>query len=276
MAYKAVLRVEKIKTFGQLKAYLLHANRIKETPNANKNIRNIQLRGEENVVKIVDEFIKSRGIKITKGKNNQSVLCTEMVLTASKDFFRNKDGSINKELTAKWIKENNRWLTEKYGDNYLFAKVHLDETTPHISAIICATKYNKAYKREVLAHKAWFGKTIDKKKNININKLRDLQTEYAERMQECGFKLERGKEKSNAKHKDIKDFYADINKTKEKFLEEREKAAIEINARNIIVNKLADNYGIQEQVKKAYPKAREMAEKKLKDKKIKNNEELDL
>ncbi len=274
MAYKAVLRVEKIKTFGQLKAYLLHANRIKETPNANKNIRNIQLRGEENVVKVVNEFIESRGIKITKGKNNQSVLCTEMVLTASKDFFRNKDGSINKELTAKWIKENNRWLTEKYGDNYLFAKVHLDETTPHISAIICATKYNKAYKREVLAHKAWFGKTIDKKKNININRLRDLQTEYAKRMQECGFKLERGKEKSNAKHKDIKDFYADLNKTKEKFLEERENSAIEINARNIIINKIADNYGIQEQVKRAYPKAREMAEKKLKDKN--KNEELDL
>lgn len=298
MGYKVILRVGKIKSFGHLKEYMLHVNREKEVANANGELSelNFQLRGDSNVVATVDKFIKDRGIKITKGKN-KSVLCTEMLLTASKDFFRNPDGTLDMQKTERWIMENEMWLREKYGENYLFGKVHLDETSPHISAIICATKYNKAYKREVLAHKAWFGKTVNKAKNIYINKLEDLQTEYAERMQEAGFNLERGQQKSKATHKDIQTFYTDINKAKQmvtELLEEKDllikqvqednaekelNYKVEINARNAIINQLAKAYEVEKYVQQAYPKARELAEDKLKGKfkdNEKNGEELEL
>lgn len=280
----AILRVGKIKNFGQLKEFMLHANREKEVLNADKERThlNFVLRGNNNVLDIVDKYIKERGIEITKGKN-KSVLCTEMVLTASPGFFKDDEGNLDMKKTEKWIFENDRWLKEKYGDAYLFSKVHLDESTPHISILLCCTKYHKAYKREVLAHKAYFGKKVDKKKNIYINKLEDLQTDYAARMQSVGFKeLQRGKSKSKAKHQDIAKFYNDINNTKEKFLDalnenktiikqlnERYKeelldAAVEINARNEIINQLAKAYGIEDDVRKAYPRAKELAENKMK------------
>lgn len=280
----AIIRVAKIKSFGQLKEYMLHVNREKETLNADKEreYQNFVLKGDSNVLKTVDEFIKEKGIKITQGKN-KSVLCTEMLLTASPEFFKDANGNLDMNKTEKWIMENNKWLKETYKENYLFGKVHLDEKSPHISVIICATKYNNAYKREVLAHKAWFGKKVDKKKDIYINKLEDLQTDYAARMQAVGFKeLNRGKHKSKARHQDIEKFYTDVNETKEKFMEaveenktiikqlnlENEKklaqAKIEINARNEIINQVAETYGIKEQVKQAYPKAKEIAERKVK------------
>lgn len=295
----AILRVAKIKTFGQLKEYMLHVNREKETLNADeeRTSQNFVLKGNSNVLDIVDKYIKDKDIKITRGKN-KSVLCTEMLLTASPDFFKNEDGSINIDKTEKWVMENDKWLREVYGDAYLFGKVHLDESTPHISVLLCCTKYHKAYKREILAHKAYFGKKVDKKKNIYINKLEDLQTDYATRMQNVGFKeLQRGKSKSKAKHQDIAKFYTDLNNTKEKFLDaldenktiikqlnERHKeelldAAVEINARNEIINQLAKAYNIEDEVRKAYPRAKELAENKMKktdNNKNNSNDELSL
>ena len=272
MGNKVILRVAKIKNFGQLKGYQQHVNREQETLNSDtsKEHLNFVTKGNSNVIQVVDEFIKSRGIKITQGKKNQSVLCTEMLLTASPDFFKKSDGTLDEEKTERWIFENHKWLQDKYGDNYLFGKCHLDETSPHLSAIVCATKYHKAYKREVLAHKAYFGKSNKK------NCLEELQTEYAKAMQECGFELERGKSKSIAKHKDIKDFYADLNNTKEKVntalqekdllikeiskeLEETKKeTAKEINIRTNIIKKLADEFNIEKEVQEAYKQAKEL------------------
>ncbi|MDM0455976.1 MobV family relaxase [Clostridium perfringens] len=305
---KAIIRVAKIKNFNDLYRYQNHANREIDTPNANTELshENFIMRGSNDVVHIVKDFMSEHNLKIDgQGTKNQSVLCTEMLITASPDFFKDKDGNIDKNLVERWAYENDKWLKEQYGDNYLFSKVHLDETTPHISIIIQPTKYHCRYKREVLAHKSWFGKDVGKK----YNKLRDLQENYPKAMQEAGFDLGRGVEKSKAKHQDVKTFYGKVNnvkeavteavaevvqsnksllqdlhhklenerKEKERILatakEEVDKRNTEIKARDKVLERLGEHYNIKDDIEKAIP----IAKKKIESKKdINNNKEKSL
>ncbi|MDM0489876.1 MobV family relaxase [Clostridium perfringens] len=302
---KAIIRVKKIKNFRDLYRYQNHANRETDTPNANKDLthENFVMRGSYDIVNTVKDFMHEHNLKIDgQGTKNQSVLCTEMLITASPDFFKGKDGNIDKNLLEKWAYTNDKWLKEQYGDNYLFSVVHMDETTPHISVLIQPTVYHSRYKREVLAHKRWFGKDVGKK----YNKLRDLQENYPKAMQEAGFDLGRGVEKSKAKHQDVKTFYGKVNnvkeavteavaevvesnksllqdlhneldnakKEKERILatakEEVDKRNTEIKARDKVLVRLGEHYNIKDDIEKAIP----IAKKKIESKKdINNNKE---
>ncbi|MGU8853384.1 MobV family relaxase [Clostridium perfringens] len=302
---KAIIRVAKIKSLSDLYGYEKHVNREIDTPNADteRSDENFIMRGSNNVVNTVKDFMNKHNLKIDgQGTKNQSVLCTEMLITASPDFFKDKDGNIDKNLVEKWAYSNDKWLKEKYGDNYLFSKVHLDETTPHISVIIQPTKYHAKYKREVLAHKAWFGKDVNK----GYNKLKDLQEDYPKAMQEAGFDLQRGTKKSKAKHQDIKTYYGKMNnikeaveeavaevvesnksllqdlhneldnakKEKERILatakEEVDKRNTEIRARDKVLERLGEHYNVKGDIEKAIP----IAKKKIESKKdINNNKE---
>lgn len=292
---KAIIRVAKIKSLSDLYGYQKHVNREIDTPNADTelNDENFIMRGSNNVVNTVKDFMNEHNLKIDgQGTKNQSVLCTEMLITASPDFFKDKDGNIDKNLVEKWAYSNDKWLKDQYGDNYLFSKVHLDETTPHISVIIQPTTYHSRYKREVLAHKSWFGKDVNK----GYNKLRDLQENYPKAMQEAGFNLQRGIEKSKAKHQDIKTYYGKMNnikeaveeavaevvesnksllqdlhvelenerKEKERILatakEEVDNRNTEIKARDKVLERLGEHYNIKEDIKKAIPVAKKKIE----------------
>lgn len=276
----AIIRVGKIKTFSQLWGYQKHVNREVETENADvsRTEKNYIMRGGDDVVNRVKEFMKKRNLEVTGvGTQNQSVLCTEMLITASPEFFRNEDGTIDMQLAEKWAFENDKWLKDNYGENYLFSKVHMDETSPHISIIIQPTSFHKKYNREVLAHKKWFGKD----KGKGYNKLKDLQEEYPKAMQEAGFNLQRGQAKSTAKHQDVQSHYGKINDfeqrvqieviesqnllieqhTKEvnNLKKQLENQKIEINARNELINRVGEAYDIQDQLKEAYPLAKQRA-----------------
>lgn len=290
---RAIIRVQKIKSFGHLKAYQMHVNREVETPNADvaKSEDNFIMRGGDNVVERVNDFMKERGLEVTgKGTKNQSVLCTEMLITASPDFFLDENGERDMTKVEKWAFENDKWLKDQYGDNYLFSKVHLDEKSPHISIIIQPTSYHTKYKKEVLSHKKWFGKD----KGKGYNKLKDLQRDYPQAMKDAGFDLERGIEKSQAKHQSIQTFYGKVDNVEnavndaivsvensnkslieqlhEELEAQKQMASIEINARNEIINKVGQTYDIQDELNEAYPIAKQRAIDKMNGIDVDNND----
>lgn len=60
-----------------------------------------------------------------------------IVLGASPEFFRNP------ENLASFRQEALSWLRHEFGDDLVFAELHLDETTPHIHAVVAPTYEKK-------------------------------------------------------------------------------------------------------------------------------------
>lgn len=181
----AILRVEKIKTQGAIASIGKHNERERETPNADYNItpENKTLVGDDSLSYLEAWQEKTKDLKI----RSNAVLALEVVLTYSPEAKIQQ--SQNFEA---WQAKNIQFLKDTFGeDNILKAKLHLDETTPHIHAVIVP---------------------IDEKGKLNARaftggreKLRDMQTNYAEYMQE--FNLNRGIENSRAEHIPLKKFY---------------------------------------------------------------------
>lgn len=181
----AILRVEKIKNQGAIAAIGKHNERERETPNADYNItpENKTLVGDDSLSYLEAWQEKTKDLKI----RSNAVLALEVVLTYSPEAKIQQ--SQNFEA---WQAKNIQFLKDTFGeDNILKAKLHIDETTPHIHAVIVP---------------------IDDKGKLNARaftggreKLRDMQTSYAEYMQD--FKLNRGIENSRAEHIPLKKFY---------------------------------------------------------------------
>lgn len=181
----AILRVEKIKTQGAIASIGKHNERERETPNADYNItpENKTLVGDDSLSYLEAWQEKTKDLKI----RSNAVLALEVVLTYSPEAKIQQ--SQNFEA---WQAKNIQFLKDTFGeDNILKAELHIDETTPHIHAVIVP---------------------IDDKGKLNARaftggreKLRDMQTSYAEYMQD--FKLNRGIENSRAEHIPLKKFY---------------------------------------------------------------------
>lgn len=196
MAY-AILRIGKLKTFGNINAAGNHNLRLRECRNADPG------RGHLNISLIdcgqdLATAVKVRlaEVGITKWRKD-AVLASEVLLTASPEFFENG------EALESWIAENRRWLCETFGANIVSAVVHMDETTPHIHCILVPIKNGR------LSHKNVFGAAR--------TALVEWQTLYASRMAQFG--LERGVSGSTAKHEKIRQFYTAVNATPEVVLD---------------------------------------------------------
>lgn len=121
-----------------------------------------------------------------------AVVAYEALLTASKD-------GVSPQNIDAWAKENIAWLKETFGEqNVLSAVLHLDETTPHIHAVIIPID-----ERNRLCAFSFTGQK---------HQLRNMQTTYAKCMESFG--LERGEEysKGTLVADDIKQFYGRIEK----------------------------------------------------------------
>lgn len=190
----AICRVGKIKSQSQLSQAQSHNLRQRETFNADplKTSNNEILYGSPFVRDDVNKRLEESGVKIRK----DSVLCAEMILTASPEFF-NTDNSFKE-----WKNENLNFLKNKYGENLINVIIHNDEKTPHLHAIITPIISDKNNNR--LSMKEFLG---------GKKLLSELQTDYAKAMEKFG--LSRGIEKSVAKHQDIKTFYSSIEDAKE-------------------------------------------------------------
>lgn len=127
--------------------------------------------------------LKGRIIKTT------NVLC-ELIITSDKDFF----DKIGEKETKRYFQTAYNFVStyRNLGEKYIIsAKVHMDETTPHLHLVFVPVIH-----------------TIDKKSGKQINKIacseywkgkdsyKQLQDNFYKYVIENGFELERGKSKS--------------------------------------------------------------------------------
>lgn len=181
---KAILRIAKLKTFGNIGSSGAHVERSRDTPNADA------ARTHLNEVLVGSGFVMDdvKSALPEKYRKN-AVLAVENLLTASPDFFRGLDDAAIK----KWADESVRSMQKFWGkDNVVSATLHLDEETPHIHLFAIPKMENK-HGDMALNCREFIG---------TRGKLRDMQTHYADSMKQFG--LERGIEGSTRKHVPMK------------------------------------------------------------------------
>lgn len=197
MSNFAICRIAKLNTWGNVAGSGAHTYRRKDmAPNADpkKLGRNRTLIGTpDDVLGDVRKRVETLG-----QPRKNAVLCVEHLLTASPEFFKGQTAA----FVQSWARENIKFLADRYGrQNVVHAALHMDEETPHIVAYVVPEVGGK------LNARALFG---------GRDKLRQLQTDYADRFQVYG--LNRGVEGSKAKHRTVKNFYASLDQIETKAL----------------------------------------------------------
>ena len=122
-----------------------------------------------------------------------AVLVCEWIITSDSDFFE----SMSPADTREYFQTAIDFFAERYGSkNLMYAQVHLDERTPHMHlGIVPFDKDNK------LTAKTMFDREA----------LQDIQNELPLYMNERGFKVDRGRAGSEAKHLTVQE-YKDVQK----------------------------------------------------------------
>lgn len=196
-----VCHVEKCKTLtvglGQ------HIDRLYTAKNVDRERtplnENLVPRNSDNLVDDVNRRI-AESYKGKKVIRKDAVKAFRIILSGSHD--RMKEIEQNPQEFQKWKDANVKFMQERFGSNNLIRmSLHMDETTPHIHAIVVPiTKDGRLSAKDF----------IDGPKGM-----RDLQTQYAEAMKIFG--LDRGKENSTAKHTDISAYYGRVNQQSDPF-----------------------------------------------------------
>ena len=195
MAY-AIARLKKLKR-SNIAGSASHANRERETPNADPSFENIRFIGSnEREERLEDLVLAKIGEHEQKRKiRTDGVYCVELLLSASASYFRpdcpRLAGYYEQEKLDNWLEATHQWLVDEYGERIVRAELHLDEATPHIHAYFVP---------------------LDERGQLRCNhffdgreKIRSFQDSYYDTMRLIG--LERGIKGSRAQHQDIKDFY---------------------------------------------------------------------
>lgn len=183
----AILRVGKISGMGKVAAAAQHNLRERDTANARPEDRdrNIHLAG----AKTTDELMKLWQDRAPEKIRKNAVHALEYIVTASPE----KMAAMGQTKSEDYLRDALTWLEDKHGaENILSAVIHNDETTPHLQVmLIPIDERGKLNARGLVGGKA---------------QLSAMQTDFAERV---GRKhgLDRGIERSNARHETIKSFY---------------------------------------------------------------------
>lgn len=205
----AILRVAKLKTMGNVAGHGDHVERIRETLNADQNLKllNSRIVGTADAATDVLERFGQVGIEPRKG----AVVAIDVFISASPEHFkRNHPDDPNwKPFQEKAMD----FLRQEYGaDNIVHAIAHHDETSPHLHAIVTpirikTIKVGRKIKTEQtktrLCARDWLGG--------DRTTLSKLQTRFADHVKDLG--LSRGIEGSRAKHTEVKQFYTVMNET---------------------------------------------------------------
>lgn len=196
----AIARIAKLKS-GNIASSEQHTKRVRSVPNADPEIKNIRFIGQPDTSSSpnLETLVRQRIGQQTIRKN--AVLCVEMLLTASPEYFRpdepSRAGYYQPEKLEDFQGAVHQWLDNNYGDRIVRAELHLDEATPHIHAYLVPLD-----ERGKLNCRGIFG---------GRKKLSLFQDSYAEALAPLG--LERGIKGSRAKHTSVKQYYAAVNKT---------------------------------------------------------------
>jgi hypothetical protein len=186
----AILRLEKLKSFGNIAGSLAHTYRTRETPNADPD------RFHQNTHSVDKEAVLDKiKARLPEKRRKDAVLALEYLITASPEFFVTHID--NQSTIDQYFNESVKWLNERHGsENVVSWHIHDDETSPHLVAyVVPIDQEGRLNARHFTGGRAALSK---------------MQTDFAKKVG-AQVKLERGVEGSTAKHTDIKDYYAALN-----------------------------------------------------------------
>lgn len=201
----AVLRVDRRKSKGMaaIAASSAHTMREKPTPNADPE-------GAAPVaVYLADGKTPYQAARhLLNGaerRNRDTVLCREIVLSASPSYFRpgreSMGGVFDPHKVKAWTVASLAWAKRQWQDQLASVVLHLDEQTPHLHLLVVPRVKSMAG--------VW---KLNSKALFDRERLRELQTGYGEALAPLG--IRRGEPGSQAVHSDVRQFYGAVNAPK--------------------------------------------------------------
>lgn len=188
---KTVCRMQKRKTYGDIKAMAAHHVRTRPTPNADPDGDVVVLVGSGDPYNDV-----VRRLMDAAAPRSNAVLAVELVLSAGPEYFRPEDpqsyGMYDSERVAEFAKTVRAWAFETYGANLVSLVLHLDEATPHLHGVVVPVLHGRLNCRAMFSTR---------------EKLRELQDSYASGVEHLG--IERGTRGSAATHTDVRRWYTE-------------------------------------------------------------------
>lgn len=187
----AIMRCKKHKTMGTIASAMQHNFRERETINADSALTE---NNRHLAAKNTDEAMGALRENLPEKVRANGVRCVEYMMTASPEWWQ----SATPEDQQSFFDSSLEWLKDKYGkQNVIAASIHLDETSPHLSAFVTPiTQDGRLCARDFIGGK---------------DKLSADQSSYAEKIQAGGLSLERGIRGSKANHISIKQYYDTAN-----------------------------------------------------------------
>ena len=138
-------------------------------------------------------------------RNRETVLCREVVLSASPSYFRpgraDQAGVFDHDRMKTWTVAALAWAKRQWPDQIASCVLHLSEVTPHFHLCIVP--------RVRTAAGGW---KLNSKALFDRQRLRDMQTSYAEAMAPLG--IRRGEAGSDAVHTEVAQFYGALQAAK--------------------------------------------------------------
>jgi len=192
----AIMRIEKHKSAVSIRKFYRHALRILDVKNSDKE----KSAKNKYDVRISEEDFIRKALSLKRRKD--AVIGLELLMTYSLNDSERKLLYSEKERAGtffrEWESRAKQWLEDTFGvENVALVALHMDETTPHLSAIvlpICNGRLNAKF---------WTnGKQA----------LRNLQDSYHKAVSNVGgVELQRGIKGSKARHVRIQEFYQNLN-----------------------------------------------------------------
>ncbi|WP_285711110.1 plasmid recombination protein [Erythrobacter oryzae] len=211
----AICRCTRLKTWNDVAKAVRHNDRDqreRSTIEGRPAPREFVDRGGLSAVAYGKKMLAQCGIKAAEGQ----VVAVEYMITASPEWFHGKDP---KEYSD-WINSSLKFINDRHPRGVLSAKLHLDESTPHLH-VICMPLYEDIVRKrgarpktpeavarrameEALAPKVW-RLSYDRVMGNSRYALRDMQDQYHRHVQHLG--LARGEDTvgQNKRHIPLKE-----------------------------------------------------------------------
>lgn len=136
--------------------------------------------------RIKEEYTGTRAIR------KDAIFMVNFVISSDQEFFKN----LSEERQREYFKISYDYLKDYFGEkNVISAKVHLDETTPHMHFTAIPLVDGK----------------LNAKKLMTRGFLRKIQSELPEILKNDGFEIERGIEGSKRKHIETETYKKELN-----------------------------------------------------------------
>ncbi|MBV5347594.1 plasmid recombination protein [bacterium] len=201
----AVLRVDrrKAKAMAAIAASSAHTMREKPTPNADPD------GAAPLVLYLADGRTPYQAARhLLEGaerRNRDTVLCREIVLSASPSYFRpgreSIGGLFDLDKLKAWATASLAWAKRQWPDQLASFVIHTDEQNVHAHLLVIP--------RVKSAAGVW---KLNSKALFDRERLRELQTGYGEALAPLG--IRRGEPGSQAQHSEVRQFYGAVNASK--------------------------------------------------------------